>query len=412
MTELRILPHRIRTVARPSGHVDKSSGARPKHNVWDGRTVQTTARNASKAWSGRYANKLRLSDFLITVVVVSLAYLTRFGTLGSYSPSGLEKSGYLWICLAIVVLWNLDLAYGRSREKTVFGAGVLEYRRIVQATLRTFGIMAIVLLVFHVDVSRGFFAVALPLGVVLIVGERWLWRRWLARQRSVGASLSNVVVLGNPQDVEYVIAQLRDDLSAGYKVAGAALTTLNSDMELLPPWYQVPVLSTAADISVVVAKTGAEAVIIAGALPGGPKAIQELGWRLEESATELILASSLTNVAGPRVHFRPIEGLPLMRVELPQYSGGKHIFKRVMDIVLAAFALLILSPVFLVLAIIVKADSPGQACSFRNASAEMAKSSRCSSSVPWWSMRKRNWRRCKKTTRVPVSFSRWSTILG
>lgn len=359
MTDLRILPHLRRPGARPAMVIDKGSIPRSKHSVWDARTRQPSPRSAGMSWSARYAATLRISDALVSIIVVAVAYLLRFGIAALEDSSKLTEIGYLWVGLAIVVLWNVDLAYCRSRDRREFGAGVTEYRRVVQATLRTFGSMAIILLVFQVDVSRGFFAAALPLGIVLIVGERWLWRRWLGRQRSAGKSLSNVVVLGNPQDVEYVIGQLRDNLSAGYKVAGAALTTLQPDMALLAPWYGVPVLSTAADIADVVAQTGAEAVVVAGALPGGPKAIQELGWRLEDMATELVLSSSLTNVAGPRVHFRPMEGLPLMHVELPQYSGGKHVFKRVMDVALAATAMAVLLPVFLVLALIVRLDSPG-----------------------------------------------------
>ncbi|MBP2411562.1 exopolysaccharide biosynthesis polyprenyl glycosylphosphotransferase [Arthrobacter stackebrandtii] len=359
MTELRIIPHLRRPATGSAGR--KGAGVKPKHSVWDARSAKLDAAGGREAspWSARYATKLRISDTLVVAVVVAVAYLSRFGVVGIHEPADLKETGYMWVCMAIVVLWLTDLAYCRSREKSVFGAGVTEYRRVTQATLRSFGLMAMALLVFQIEVSRGFFAVALPLGIVLLVAERWLWRGWLARQRDTGKSLSNVVVIGNPQDVEYVIGQLGGNLSTGYRVAGAALTTLAPGMSLLPPWYHVPVLSTAADIAEVVAKTGAEAVIVAGALPGGPKAIQELGWRLEDMNTELVLASSLTNVAGPRVHFRPLEGLPLMRVELPQYSGGKHVFKRVMDMLLATAALLVLTPLFLVLALVVKLDSPG-----------------------------------------------------
>ncbi|MDD0857153.1 sugar transferase [Arthrobacter alpinus] len=80
-----------------------------------------------------------------------------------------------------------------------------------------------------------------------------------------------------------------------------------------------------------------------------------------ELHTELVLSSNLTNVAGPRVHFRPVEGLPLMHVELPQYSGAKHVVKRAMDIALSSFALLVLLPLMLVLAVVVRRDSHGPA---------------------------------------------------
>ena len=101
-------------------------------------------------------------------------------------------------------------------------------------------------------------------------------------------------------------------------------------------------------------------MIVAGPGKGGGKYIQELGWQLEESATELILTTGLTNVAGPRIHARPVEGLPLMHVELPQYTGARHTLKRLFDIAASASALLFLLPVFLLLAILIKRDSPGK----------------------------------------------------
>jgi exopolysaccharide biosynthesis polyprenyl glycosylphosphotransferase len=130
-------------------------------------------------------------------------------------------------------------------------------------------------------------------------------------------------------------------------------------MELRPPWYRIPVLSTLADVSRMVEVAGADAVIVAGPVPGGSTYIRELGWKLEETATELVLASGLTNVAGPRIHWRPVDGLPLVHVELPQYAGGKHVLKRAVDIAAASLALLVLAPLLLVLAIIVKRDSEG-----------------------------------------------------
>ena len=115
-------------------------------------------------------------------------------------------------------------------------------------------------------------------------------------------------------------------------------------MELRPPWYRIPVLSTLADVSRMVEVAGADAVIVAGPVPGGSTYIRELGWKLEATGTELVLASGLTNVAGPRIHWRPVDGLPLVHVELPQYAGGKHVLKRAVDIAVASVALLVLSP--------------------------------------------------------------------
>jgi exopolysaccharide biosynthesis polyprenyl glycosylphosphotransferase len=120
----------------------------------------------------------------------------------------------------------------------------------------------------------------------------------------------------------------------------------------------VPVVPESRSIVDAVRELGADAVIVAGPGKGG-KYIQELGWQLEESATELILTTGLTNVAGPRIHARPVEGLPLMHVELPHYAGARHTLKRLFDILASVSALVLLLPAFLVLAILIKRDSPG-----------------------------------------------------
>lgn len=54
-----------------------------------------------------------------------------------------------------------------------------------------------------------------------------------------------------------------------------------------------------------------------------------------------------------------------MHVESPRYSGGWHVLKRAMYIVLAAAAMLVLLPALLVLLIFVRLDSPGPALFFQ-----------------------------------------------
>ena len=344
------------------GRRQRLKSARSRHSVWDAvvRPAATDNPVMGVNWSTTYARNIRLTDFLVTCLVVTVAFLGRF-TLDQPTQLHGEPKQYILLSLLLLVLWNADLEMFRTRERQIFGSGATEYKRIIHSTLRAFGFLAILLVVVKLEVVRGFFATALPLGIFLLLMSRWLWRRWLARQRAGGSYFSNAVIMGGTEDAGYVISQLRANPGTGYKVAGVALTSLAVGRELNRPWYRVPVFSSEAKIEKILAVTGADTVIVAGNLPGGPGAIHQLGWDLGELKTELVLASSLTNVAGPRVHFRPVEGLPLMHVELPQYSGGKHVYKRAMDVGLSAMALLVLSPLLLVLALIVRLDSSGPA---------------------------------------------------
>ena len=106
-------------------------------------------------------------------------------------------------------------------------------------------------------------------------------------------------------------------------------------------------------------RTRTRAVMIAGELPGGRPQIRDLGWALENSRVELILVSRLTDVAGPRIHLRPVEGLPMVHVDLPQYSGFNHTVKRGIDIVIAGTALLILAPLLAAIGVAVRLESEG-----------------------------------------------------
>jgi exopolysaccharide biosynthesis polyprenyl glycosylphosphotransferase len=80
---------------------------------------------------------------------------------------------------------------------------------------------------------------------------------------------------------------------------------------------------------------------------------------MEGTGIDLVLAPALTDVAGPRIHTRPIAGLPLIHVESPEFSGGRKALKGLVDRMAAFFALLVLFPIFLVLATAIRVDSRG-----------------------------------------------------
>jgi exopolysaccharide biosynthesis polyprenyl glycosylphosphotransferase len=185
------------------------------------------------------------------------------------------------------------------------------------------------------------------------------WRSWLVARRREGRCLTGAFVVGNHQDASRVVHQLLQHHRAGYKPVGVAFTdgrgratTAAIDDTTVP-------LVSVDDVPTLTRATGTRAVIVAGDLPGGRQQVQDLGWRLENSGTELILVSSLTDVAGPRIHMRPVEGLPMLHVDLPQYEGVNHTMKRGIDLVLGGLAVLLLSPVLAAVALAVKLDSRG-----------------------------------------------------
>ena len=93
------------------------------------------------------------------------------------------EAKYLVVSTLLLVAWIAVLEIYRTRDSRTFGVGAAEYKRVVQATLKLFGALAIAMVFIQFDVVRGYFAIALPLGLLLLTADRWLWRRWLNRQR-------------------------------------------------------------------------------------------------------------------------------------------------------------------------------------------------------------------------------------
>ncbi|MCU1420051.1 sugar transferase [Mycetocola sp.] len=309
-------------------------------------------------WTRRYRGKLLLTDCAVIAVAVGASAVLRFGTESLFSGvAGIAVNEWI-IALLTALCWVGALGLCRTRESRELGVGAAEYKRVVRASAVAFGLLALALLLLDVDIPRGFFLIALPLGTAALVFGRWSWRRWLTNQRRFGNYLSRALVVGDRADVGYVIRRIHRNSGAAYAIVGAALCG-NDTAPIVEGKSIVPVVTTPDNVALVAKDIGADTVIVAGGYASESTYIRDLGWELESTGAELVVASKLTNVAGPRIHFRPVEGLPLMHVELPSYDGPKHTLKRVLDVIISGIALIALLPVMAVIALAIKSESPG-----------------------------------------------------
>jgi exopolysaccharide biosynthesis polyprenyl glycosylphosphotransferase len=89
--------------------------------------------------------------------------------------------------------------------------------------------------------------------------------------------------------------------------------------------------------------------------------LRQLAWELEKTGTDLCVAPALLDVAGPRTTVRPTAGLTLLHVDHPQLSGVRQVLKGLFDRFMAGLALLLLSPVLVVVAVAIKLGDHGPA---------------------------------------------------
>jgi exopolysaccharide biosynthesis polyprenyl glycosylphosphotransferase len=126
-----------------------------------------------------------------------------------------------------------------------------------------------------------------------------------------------------------------------------------------PSSFTVPVLGTVAETRRLCDEHGADTVLVARGGYQTSRELRRIAWELEGSDIDMVVVPSLTDVAGPRIHMRPVAGLPLLHVEQPQSGEAGGLSKRLFDLVGASLALLVLSPLMVAVAVLIRLEDKG-----------------------------------------------------
>lgn len=303
-----------------------------------------------------YARRLAITDTLLVIAV-----LAGFGEF--LLPAGLESSldwpsgpptPYSTLLLVVALLWMLALSAFDTRDRHVIGHDVNEYRGIVSATFFVFAVSISLAFFLRMDVARTLFLVALPVGLVALLASRWGWRQWLRRRQKEGRYVYRAVVLGERAKLDHIVAQIRNTHGTGFAIVGA-ITPHGTRAAV----NGVPVLAAIADAERALDATGADTLIVGGADELDPEAMRRLGWAMADRDVNWVVVPALTDVAGPRIHSRPVAGLPLVHVDFPRLEGYRRVLKRTFDILASSLLLVLLVPAFLATAIAIRSEGPG-----------------------------------------------------
>lgn len=314
-------------------------------------------------WKTGIPRLLGLIDGMCIVVAMIAAQLSRFGFDSNPSLAGAIQTSYWFVTALFSLGWWVVLQVWGSRDVKVLGAGTDEYKRVAAASLYFFGLIAIVSYALEISTARGYIGVALPLGLFLLLASRWIGRQILVRHRKNAKYMRRLMLVGSPSAVEHLHQSLSSEPGAGYQPVAAILPGFKM---LSPSGKEIglPIVSVGTRLDEVLEAIEAhnvDAIAISGGNGLKPLVIRQLGWELQKRRITMIMAPALTDVAGPRIHTRAVAGLPLIHVSTPELEGSQAFIKRAFDCVGAILGLLVLAPVFFVIALLVKLDSPGPA---------------------------------------------------
>ena len=307
-------------------------------------------------WLDRYAAALVVVDLLGLTAVGLLSVVGRFG--GDATVDGLS---YFFVTGALVLAWMLVLSMSRCYETRFLGSGPEEFRRVANASIRVTAVVALVAFAFQLPIERGFLALFLPLGTLVLLIDRRGARAVLRRGRLRGRYLHRTVLMGSRPHIYALAEQLSCDPLSGLVVVGACVPRGGRGEIMLKDGRTIPVLGTLTDVNTALVDVQADTVAVAASPGITADVLRALSYQLEGTGVDLLVAPALTNVTGTRVSIRPMAGLPLLHLEEPELTGVRKLVKTGFDVVVAFALLVLLLPVLLAIGAAVRFTSPGPA---------------------------------------------------
>lgn len=321
-----------------SGATDRDRGdpGRPSADRW--------------VWEAKYVQLLLVVDFVATLVATLTAFVLRFQ--GAH-----YARWYLALSALIPPVWVGVLAVTHAYERRLLFVGNDEYQRVIRAGVRLTAGMALLCYVLKADIARGYLLMVLVLTTGLSLLGRVLLRKALHRARQRGRCMHRVLVIGHAPAVAEMTRQLHRRYHHGLQVVGACLPA--GQLGDAARSVGVPIFGALGAAANSAAAAGADTVMVLSCPELDGPMLRRLAWDLESDDIDLIVSSALVDTAGDRITVRPVDGLPMMHVEHPRLSGGRRLIKSVFDLAGAALLLILLAPVFLAVALLIKVDTGG-----------------------------------------------------
>jgi exopolysaccharide biosynthesis polyprenyl glycosylphosphotransferase len=265
-----------------------------------------------------------LEEYIKSSLVVIPVWLLLFHSRRLYRPRRASSfSDEFFAIVRIIILGMLVVMAGAFLYRT------FSYSRIV------FGIIGITTIVF---VSIGRFAI--------MKFEQW----WYSK----GYDLKRVIVVGTSNAANKVFQSLTFHRSLGYKALGYC--SINGSTEDSMP--HMPCLGSMSSVPNLIKSHNIDVVLIALNEEEHPY-LHNLVRDCQGLNVEMMMVPDILELMTSLVQIKHIEGIPFLGIKSPALSTWNSIIKRTFDLVFASSILIIASPLFLIIAILIKLVSKG-----------------------------------------------------
>jgi exopolysaccharide biosynthesis polyprenyl glycosylphosphotransferase len=307
-------------------------------------------------------NALKLFHLAIMVLAFALATVSVLGESHAVSVAGFfsvrVKIGNFFIFLGLLMLWHtLFSAFGLYESRRLSSPGADSRDILMAASLGTL-CLYVAAMILHIRMATPTFLVVFwVLSTLMLVCSRLVLRVLLVQTRLRGRNLRDMLIVGtNSRAIEFAHKmQITPEL--GYRVIGFADCQWAGIGEFRQTGY-----SLACDLDSLpefLRKNVVDEVVIALPIRSFHEDASRIATVCEEQGIIFRVLSNLFNLKLARAHAEELEGDPWITHYAGICEGWPLVMKRALDFLVALVTLIVLSPIMLLAALLIKITSPG-----------------------------------------------------
>ena len=290
-------------------------------------------------------------DYIAVIIAAFLAFYLRLNTSWAGSdPVLFSFQEYIFVALIVGLAWLLFFRiagmYNMRRSQRL----VVElYRTFLGVSAGTMGVIIFLFLMRELFFSSRFIILATwIMAIILVTVGRFILRKIQIGLYRKGIGVNRIVVIGKNRTSGIIVDDLGSSSKKGYEI----IKVLNAPMDCDSTTKALE------ELKLIHKKNKIDQIIQTDPLTPRDNVVKLIDFADDEKII-FKYAPDLFQTAATNIDVWPVAGIPLVELKQTPLEGWGRVSKRVVDVIFSAIAVVILSPVMLIIAIAVKIDSRG-----------------------------------------------------
>lgn len=314
-----------------------------------------------------YLNRLHvLIDALCIYLSGFVAYYTRFNLeifgfkvykeIFEYNRYCFPFKYYQRPLIATLIILLLIYAFFGLYTPKRYQRGTKELVNLLKANLLGLGISAFIITVFQIqNFPRSLYLLFYLFNFIFGLISRYIIRKILKDNRKKGRNIKHTVFVGFSTSAAAYIDRIKANPHWGLKVHGIFDDTISKNFE----YRGIKRIGTLSDLADYLENTSLDEVAITLNLDEYNK-LEKIVAICEKSGVHTKFVPDYYNFISTNPYTEDLDGLPVINIRnVPLTNTLNRMIKRIIDIIGSIVALILFSPIMLVVAILVKKSSPG-----------------------------------------------------